>query len=278
MDEDHPFEHPTERGVPRVHMPPLRAPLRYLVAPFANDAAARRVIEPILQMTEKFGQAYRYRPSAIDISHFVAPVTEPGRSLYVGENGYGVAAALQSLQGSNRELFEQIEQAVCCLFPHIRAIGFKTDYQGVRLSFRTARSEDMIPAPQESDGVLIATFLFWRLYTGNPSLKVCLEEPENALHGFLLAERFKALKSFAYRKDGRALQLLVSTHSPEFLRAVKAHPLALWRQIRLVEFTQGTGTTVKGLARYQEAAHLIDEYLEEMHERWKAVGESWDRI
>ncbi len=275
VDEDHPFEHLTERGIPKVHRPPLRATLGYLINPYVNDSVARPVIEPILQLAERFGQAHRYRPSAIDISNFVKPPTEPGHRIRVGENGYGVAAELQALQGSNRELFGQIEQAVCRLFPHITAIGFKTDWQGVRLSFRTARSEDLIPAPQESDGVLIATFLFWRLYTGNPSLKVCLEEPENALHAFLLAERFQALKQFAYRTDNRAIQLLVATHSPEFLRAIKAHPTALWREIRLVDFVAGQGTSVRGLANYREAANLIEGYLTQVHESWKDVAEGW---
>lgn len=34
IDENHPFEHPTERGSSRVHKPPLRATLRYLVNPY----------------------------------------------------------------------------------------------------------------------------------------------------------------------------------------------------------------------------------------------------
>jgi len=31
VDENHPFQHPTERGTPRVHTPPMRASLTYLV-------------------------------------------------------------------------------------------------------------------------------------------------------------------------------------------------------------------------------------------------------
>jgi predicted ATPase len=276
VDEDHPFEHPTERVGTRVLKPPLRATLRYLVHPFLNDSAARPVFEPILQFTERFGQAWRYRPSASDIASFVSHRTEPGRTVYVRENGWGVAAELQALQGSKREVFEAIEKAVCTVFPHIKAIGFKTDWQGVGLSFRTDRSEDLIPAPQESDGVLLATFLFWRLYTSKPSYKVCLEEPENGLHPFLLAERFQVLKKFAYQENGLlGVQLLVATHSPEFLRAVKAHPTALWKELRIVEFTPGAGTSVGKLSHYREAAHLISEYLTEVEERWGPVARAW---
>jgi hypothetical protein len=276
VDEDHVFQHPTERGTPRTHTPPMRASLTYLVQPFINDTAARPVIEPVIQLTKRFGSAYRYRPSASDIASVLSRPSEPGHTFYVAENGRGVAVELQDLQGSNREVFQAIEMAVCRLFPHIKAIGFRTDWRGVRLSYRTDRSEDLIPAPQESDGVLLATFLFWRLYTANPSMKVCLEEPENGLHPFLLAERFQALKNFAYGTAGfPGVQLLVATHSPEFLRAVKAHPQVLWKQIRLVDFASGAGTSVTGLRNYPEAAHLIEQYLTQVHETWNPIVEGW---
>jgi predicted ATPase len=276
VDEAHPFQHPTERGTTRTLAPPLRASLTYLVQPFLNDSAARAVIEPVIRLTKRFGFAYRYRPSASDIASVLPRSIEPGHTFYVGENGRGVAIELQDLQGSNRALFEAIEKAVGKLFPHIKAIGFRSDYRGVRLTFRTDRSEDLIPAPQESDGVLLATFLFWRLYTANPTMKVCLEEPENGLHPFLLAERFQVLKRFAHGDGGvPGVQLLVATHSPEFLRAVKAHPQALWNQIRLVEFTPGAGTSVRGLEHYREATNLIEQYLTQVHEKWGPIIESW---
>ncbi len=277
VDQDHQFEHPTESGKPRMHKPPLRATLRYLVHPFINDSSSRPVIEPILQLSNRLGRAYRYRPSASDIASFVSLPTEGDRKVYVNENGWGVAAELQALQGSKREVFEAIEKAVRGLFPHIRTLGFRTERQGVRLSFMTDRSEDLIPAPQESDGVLLATFLFWRLYTAGETVKtVCLEEPENGLHPLLLAERFEILKKFARHEDGLpGVQLLVATHSPEFLRAVHAHPGALWREIRLTEFTSAEGTSIRSLRDYREAANLHENYLIEMQNRWKPIVENW---
>lgn len=77
INEGESFEHPTERKPGKVvHTSPLRATLRYLVNPAINDAAARPVIEPILQLAAKFGHAWRYRPSAIDIAAFVNRPTE----------------------------------------------------------------------------------------------------------------------------------------------------------------------------------------------------------
>jgi len=279
VDEDHPFTHETERRGTKTYEPPLRGALSYLVHPYAEDSVARPTIDPFVQLGERFGRSYRYRPSASDIASFVSLPTEAGRSIYVQDNGRGVAAELQALsQGGkqDRETFSSIEAAVSKLFPHIRAIGFKSDRQGVRLSYLTDRSEDPIPGPQESDGVLLATFLFWRLYTGSTSMTVCLEEPENGLHGFLLAERFQALKMFAYGEQGRPrVQILVATHSPEFLRALKAHPKALWKQLRIVKFSPGAGTSVKGISNYPEVTHLIEEYLTKVHEEWEPIVKGW---
>lgn len=277
VHDDDQFEHPTEKGTTRVHKPPLRATLRYLVNPFINDSKARPVVEPIVQFARKLGDVYRYRPSANDIASFISPPSEAGRRAFVDENGRGVAAVLQALQGSKRDVFEAIENAVRRLFPHIRTVGFNTEVQGVRLSFMTHRSEDLIPAPQESDGVLLATFLFWRLYTAGEAVRaVCLEEPENGLHPLLLAERFELLKRFSRAEEGLpGVQLLVATHSPEFLRAVHSHPGALWKEIRLAEFTPDGGTSIRGLRDFREAANLYESYLEEMAKRWGPIVKNW---
>jgi len=272
VDEYKTFEHPTEKGR-RAHSAPLRATLWYLVNLFANDKEARPTIEPILQLSTRFGTAWRYRPSAIDISHFVKRPTERGRSVYVQENGWGLAAKLQDLNNSpaDREVFVAIEKALRQLFPHIQSIGFENDYLGVRLSYRTDRSYEPVRAPQESDGVLLATFLLWRLHTASSELTICLEEPENGLHPVLLAERFLLLKTIA----SKGHQLLASTHSPEFLRALKRHPSELFKEVRLVQFDAATGTEVRSLVGFGEAKKLIDGYMDDMQERWGPIVKEW---
>jgi energy-coupling factor transporter ATP-binding protein EcfA2 len=274
FDEDQPFEHGVERkGPPRSYEAPLRSTLSSLVHRYADDPVARPAIQPILQMAERFGRAYRYRPSAGDIARFVELPKEPGSRVTTRENGFGVAAELQALfQGNKkeRETFDAVEADVKKLFPHVRSIGFKSDWQGVRLTYVTDRSEDPIPAPQESDGVLLSTFLFWRLRSGGSSIKVCLEEPENGMHAFLLAERFQALKTFS-----ADMQMLVATHSPEFLRQLSAHPRALWKELRRVEFAAGAGTSVHEITAYPQVTHLIEKYLTDVHERWKPIVEGW---
>jgi len=86
VDEDNAFEHPSEKGV-RTYAVPLRATLRYLVNPLTSDATARPAIEPILMFASKFGQAWRYRPSATDIAAFVSRPKERGRIVHVVKMG-----------------------------------------------------------------------------------------------------------------------------------------------------------------------------------------------
>jgi predicted ATPase len=274
VDEDTSFEHPTERREGTIrHTPPLRATLRYLVNPYVNDAAAQSAIAPILKLASQFGHAHRHRPSAIDIAQFVQRPTERGRIVNVAENGFGLATKLQDLQNSptDRATFQSIEEDLRRLFPHIINIGFENDYLGVRLNYRTNRSDDQIRAPQESDGVLLATFLLWRLRTASSEMTICLEEPENGLHPVLLAERFLLLRTIA--TEGR--QVLASTHSPEFLRALKRHPSTIYKQIRLVEFSKEAGTTVSSLAGMGEAKKLLERYWDEMHDVWEPVVKEW---
>jgi predicted ATPase len=277
VDTGRSFQYPTESGE-QAYKVPLQATLRYLVYRHTNDSKAVPAITPILELARKYGQVWRYRPSASDIaSHVQRPSAQGTRPIHVAENGWGVAAELQGLQGSQRDLFQSVEDGLCRLFPHVKAIGFKTDWQGVRLYYRTDRSQDLVPAPQESDGVLLATFLLWRLYSAKQPITVCLEEPENGLHPFLLGGRFRILKRFAYGLAGLPqMQLLVATHSPEFLRALKAHPTALWKEIRIVSFAPGVGSSVRTLSNYREAANLFEEYLDKIQKQWEPIVKEWN--
>ena len=104
FDDRHPFEHPTERLGNKILLPPLHGTLRYVVNPFAGDSAARPFIDPIIEVSNRIGEAWRYRPSAIDIASFALPATPGSRPplstrrvrSYVRENGHGLPAVLQA--------------------------------------------------------------------------------------------------------------------------------------------------------------------------------------
>jgi predicted ATPase len=87
-----------------------------------------------------------------------------------------------------------------------------------------------------------------------------LEEPENGFYPGVLDERFKFLRSFAAPDDGSPAraQILVSTHSLEFLCVLKQHhsDFAIVRTVDYVD--DHNGTRVESLKSYKQAAHLIE--------------------
>lgn len=260
---NHPFEHATEHGQPEVYSPPLPAPLRYLVYRFSGDPAALPSIKPILELRERFGRTLRYRPGASNIASFVSRPIEPGKTIHVGSDGWGLAAALQDIQGNDRKTFEAIEGDLHKLFPYIRTINFDSDWQGVRLSFGTDRNQNAVNAPLESDGALLATFLLWRLHTAGSSIITCLEEPEYGLHPELLAPRYELLRRFATAKED-PVQILVATHSLELLRVMHTHHSVLFKEVRMVKFIPNTGSRVGKPGSFKEMGKLLERYLSGM--------------
>lgn len=260
------FEHDTEKIGKRTWKAPYRATLCHLVAPFIHDKSAAPAITPLLEFKQSFGEAWRYRISANDIASFVK-IKEPRGSeqVYMRENGRGLSLELQRLQGLNRPLFSLIEQELNLIFPHIRFINFQSERFGVGLAFTTDRSEDLVPGSEESDGVLLTTFLLWRLFTAPKNLKVCLEEPENGLHPYLLSKRIALLKKFAYEKI--PLQLLVATHSPDFLSALEDRRDML-EMIRVVEFSHSEGTKVYKLGDMEQIDKLLSVFNDDIGELW----------
>ena len=267
------LQFPTERlGVVELSAPgrPYRGTLCHLVWPFRNDEAASSRVAPFRDLADRVGEIWRYRPSANDIASFAKPAqAENGkRWMYVRENGWGLSLELQRLQGTHRALFESIERELHEVFPHVRFIGFQTERSGVRLAFTTDRSEDIVPAPEESDGVLLTTFLLWRVYTAPPNMRLCLEEPESGVHPYLLQQRCRLLRRFASAADGREpVQLLVATHSADFIGTLEERTDAL-DIIRVVEFDRERGTIVRGLSDVAQVDTLLDAFGGNAGELW----------
>lgn len=266
------LEFPTERrGVQRFQAP-LRATLSHLVYPYRDDQQARTIVTSFLEVAERYGFAWRYRPSASEIASFWrAPTNDEGQParVFVGESGAGLPVVLQRLQGQDRPLFTRIEEGLHEFFPHIRFINFQSDRLGVALAFTTDRSEDLVPAAVESDGVLLTTFLLWRLFTGPSELKLCcLEEPENGTHPYLLARRYNLIKQVTQPTVGQpSLQVILSTHSTDFLNAIE-DPEETVNVVRVVQFDPQQGTVVTPLAGKHQLQILLDAFRGDVGALW----------
>lgn len=263
------FSYPTERMEQRIWSFPNRATLSHLLRPFANDQMAAPIINPLLDLKERIGYTFRYRVSANDIASFVNPQELRGpEQIYIRDNGRGLSLELQRLQGINRPLFETIERELHEIFPHIRFINPHSERIGVGLTFTTERSEDPVPASQESDGVLISTFLLWRLHTAAPNLRICLEEPENGVHPYLLGERYRLIRRFSLGEGDRiSRQILVATHSPDFISAIEDRK-ELQETVRVVEFDKEKGTIIHKLSHFDQIETLLDAFNNNLGELW----------
>ena len=255
---------------------PYSAPLAYLTYPYARDPVASPHVAPIQDLRSRIGVARRYRPSASVIASFtrIPPTsrrTDPAQD--VDEAGRGLALALRELVGggaSDRESFTRIEEGLQKLHDHIRSIGFKADWRGVGLTYRTTRSSLETSASLESDGVLLSTFLLWRVHTAPANFKLCLEEPENGVHLSLLPERYQLLKEFALpTEDHPNMQILVATHSRDFLNAIPSRNDIL-REVRVVEFDPDSGSSIHALNHYREIDQLLTEFKHKMGDLWWA--------
>ncbi len=270
LDSGQGFTFETAEAPPRnrkVWAGPFIAPLAYLTQRFLGDGKAGPYLRPIQDLRTRLGQARRYRPSASDIASFVKTGAEQDARPEVDESGRRLPHALQWVLNTDRQMFEGIEKDLTALHSHVLGMSFERDYRGTGLVYTTIRGGGRTPANLESDGVLLSTFLLWRLHTAPENMKLCWEEPENGVHLAELRHRYELLKQFATQgPGGRNLQILVATHSRDFLNAIgRSNTL---QEVRVVEFDPTSGTKIIPLAHYREINQLLGEFNGQMGDLW----------
>lgn len=110
------------------------------------------------------------------------------------------------------------------------------------------RDGDTVPARLASDGTLRMLALLTAVLGGQAwDAVVCIEEPENGIYPGRLRRLIDLLReassSELWRQDGvrrAAPQVIVTTHSPVFLTALKDHP----RLLRYIDVVQKDRTRV----------------------------------
>ena len=116
--------------------------------------------------------------------------------------------------------------------PGIESVTTEKTIEGrLVLTFKDAAFSNPFVAKWVSDGTLKMFAYLLLLYDPHPHPLLCVEEPENQLYPSLLttlAEEFQAYCSYSPKNslDGFGQrQVMVSTHSPDFLNAVNLESL-----------------------------------------------------
>ncbi len=93
----------------------------------------------------------------------------------------------------------------------------QTEEGRVLLRFRDGSFKDPFLARYVSDGTIKMFAYLVLLYDPSPHPLLCVEEPENLLYPKLLWELAEEFRGYSNRGG----QVFVSTHSPDFLNAIK---------------------------------------------------------
>jgi predicted ATPase len=147
-----------------------------------------------------------------------------GESEHLSETGDNLARVAQYLYEQHRPIFNKILKTMSRRVPGVKLIEpllMQDGYLTLRFqdgSFRTPFLDRYV-----SDGTIKMFAYLVLLHDPKPHPLLCVEEPENQLYPKLMAELAEEFRLYANRGG----QVLVSTHSPDFLNACEVDEV-LW--------------------------------------------------
>ena len=146
------------------------------------------------------------------------PEQEAGYAEHLSREGENLSLVIEYLYNNKKDTFDKIISLLKMRVPGISSVESKPTEEGrVLLKFQDGSFEDPFLARYVSDGTIKMLAYLTLLYDPAPHPLLCVEEPENQLYPKLLWELAEEFRAYA-RRGG---QVFVSTHSPDFLNAVK---------------------------------------------------------
>ncbi len=146
------------------------------------------------------------------------PEQEAGYAEHLSREGENLSLVTEYLHSRHTKIFNTILTKLAERVPGISTVDAKTTEEGrVLLRFQDGSFEDPFLARYVSDGTIKMFAYLVLLYDPEPHPLLCVEEPENQLYPKLLWELAEEFRAYAERGG----QVFVSSHSPDFLNAVK---------------------------------------------------------
>lgn len=143
---------------------------------------------------------------------------QAGYAEQLNTHGDNLSLVVEFLYNNHRPLFDDILGRLSSRVPGVTSVQAKpTDEGRVLLKFKDGAFEDPFLARHVSDGTIKMLQYLVLLYDPAPRPLLCVEEPENQLYPSLLWELAEEFRAYASRGG----QVFVTTHSPDFLNAVK---------------------------------------------------------
>lgn len=139
-----------------------------------------------------------------------------GYAEHLSREGENLSVVLQYLYENHRSVFNRVLERLGARVPGVTSVEPKITEEGkILLKFSDGAFEDPFLARFVSDGTIKMLAYLVLLNDPQPHPLLCVEEPENQLYPDLLPELAEEFRAYA-NKGG---QVMVSTHSPDFLNA-----------------------------------------------------------
>jgi len=146
------------------------------------------------------------------------PEQDAGYAEQLSREGENLSLVTEYLYSRHPQIFQEILNKLTERIPGITSVEPKITEEGrVLLRFQDGAFEDPFLARYVSDGTIKMFAYLILLYDPTPHPLLCVEEPENQLYPNLLWELAEEFRAYAERGG----QVFVSSHSPDFLNAVK---------------------------------------------------------
>ncbi|WP_279362254.1 AAA family ATPase [Xanthomonas sacchari] len=141
-----------------------------------------------------------------------------GNSEHLSESGDNLPLVAQYLNERHPEVFRHILDIMARRVPGVASVEPKLMDDGyLTLRFQDGSFKTPFLDRYVSDGTIKMFAYLVLLYDPTPHPLLCVEEPENQLYPQLMAELAEEFRMYAERGG----QVLVSTHSPDFLNATE---------------------------------------------------------
>jgi len=140
-----------------------------------------------------------------------------GMDDHLSASGDNLQLVARNIYENHPEIFQKILRSMKARVPGISTVTPKlTDDGRLLLQFQDGAFKDPFIDRYVSDGTIKMFAYLVLLHDPKPHPLLCVEEPENQLYPSLLQELAEEFRSYAQRGG----QVLVSTHSPDFLNAL----------------------------------------------------------
>jgi len=188
-------------------------------------------------------------------------VPEAGPQERLSSSGDNLPNVIQYLKEQHEDRLKEILTKLTKRVPRLERVDAEVMPDGrLLLQVKDAPFERPVMAKFASDGTLKMLAYLTLLYDPDPPQLIGIEEPENQLHPRLLPELAEECRNAA-----ASAQLIVTTHSPFFLNALR--PEEAWVLFRTSDgFTQARRVSdMQGIKEFMDEGALLGQLWMEGH-------------